>query len=989
MKPLSHLVADWPVLSALLDEALALPAAQRQAWLAGLPQPQSEHRFVLQQLLDAQPQVETDDFLAALPALPVPDAALPGLAAGELAPGQQVGPWRLLAPIGSGGMGTVWRAERADGGLERTVALKLPRLGWDSALAERLNRERRILASLAHAHIARLYDAGVDILGRPWLAMEYVEGERIDHWCQARHTPLRARVALLLQVADAMAHAHARLVVHRDLKPGNILVTAEGQVSLLDFGIAKLLDGEQAHASALTELSGRALTLDYASPEQIRGEPQGTASDIYSMAVVAFEVLAGVRPYRLKRGSAAELEEAIASTEAPLASSVATEPALRKALRGDLDAILNRGLKKSPAERYPTMEAFAQDLRRWLGGEPVEARPDRLAYRTAKFVGRHRLPVAAGAAVVLSLIAGTGISLWQAQEARRAAMEARTQSATAAAARRFMEQVFQANSGDQADPRRAREMTARELLDQGTARLEVDLRDAPEARLGLYATLADLYSGMGLEEQARTLADKRLALARALHGEPSLTVAQALIACAQRDVTSDKQKDALSSLSQARTDLDAMDPSQPDYAITRLQLDITLADAYQRQSPSQALPYAEQAVTAAKAQQLPAQTVRALRMQSDVLFRLERFAQAQVPLKEAAAMIEADHSLGWQHVVDVFSSLADLQSRTGQRAEAEASYNKALAFSREGAGQPQDPAIVQNRLAISRFIGGQYAEAVEASRVAAEWARQLPTDTPLGLFPATFVGNHGRALNAWGHPEVALSTIQEGLAMIARRERITGQPAVEHEGPLQAFRAEVLIELGRLAEAEQAVNRCWELLGDNRTHQIGFANNARRAYWMAGGQAKRALDDFNQSPRPSSPDPSAPARWQSQRAIFEMAAGDAAAARSDAMAALASLQKDPNRAYLRYSEGTALFVLGQALLAQGDNALAVNALAQAEVLYRQMYDASVSLPLARLLSVEAQALERVQDAAGAGRKEAESRAIQARHPSARGLFPPL
>uniref|UniRef100_UPI0003B596FD tetratricopeptide repeat protein n=1 Tax=Ideonella sp. B508-1 TaxID=137716 RepID=UPI0003B596FD len=648
---------------------------------------------------------------------------------------------------------------------------------------------------------------------------------------------------------------------------------------------------------------------------------------------------------------------------------------------------LNRGLKKSPAERYPTMDAFAQDLRRWLAGEPVQARPDRLAYRTAKFVGRHRLPVAAGAAVVVSLIAGTGLSLWQAQQARRAAMEARTQSATAAAVRHFMEQVFLANSGDQADPQRAREMTARELLDQGTARLEVDLRDAPEARLELYATLAELYSGMGLEAQARTLADKRLALARALHGEPSLAVAQALIARAQRDVTSDKQKDALSLLTQARADLDAIAPSQPDEASTRLLLDITLADAYQRQSPLQALPYAEQAVASAKAQRLAAQTVRALRIQSDALFRLERFAQAQVPLKEVAAMIEADHSLGWQHVIDVYSSLADLQSRAGQRADAEASYQRALALASKGAGQPQDLAIVQNRLAISRFIGGQYAEAVEASRVAAQWARQLPADTPLGLFPATFVGNHGRALNVWGHPEEALSTIEEGLAMIARRQRATGQPAVEHEGPLQAFRAEALIELGRLAEAEQAMNRCWALLGDNRTHQLGFATNARRAYWVASGQAQRALDDFNRSPRPSSPDPSAPARWQSQKAMFEMAAGDAAAARNDAEAALASLQKDPNRAYLRYSEGTAWFVLGQALLAQGDHASAVNALAQAEVVYRQMYDASVSLPLARLLSVEAQALERVHDAAGAQRKEDESRAIRARHPSVRGLFP--
>ncbi|WP_170201072.1 serine/threonine-protein kinase, partial [Ideonella azotifigens] len=870
-------------------------------------------------------------------------------------------------------------AERADGLVQRQVALKLPRVTWGDTFAERLAREREILASLAHPHIARLYDAGVDAHGRPYLAMEYVQGEPIDAYCRHHALPLRERVALLLQVMAAVAHAHARLVVHRDLKPSNILVTSEGQASLLDFGIAKLLDGEQTQATALTEQSGRALTLDYASPEQIRGEPLGTASDIYSMAVVAYEVLADVRPYRLKRGSAAELEEVIAGAEVPSASSASTDPALRKQLRGDLDAILNHALKKSAAERYPTMEAFAQDLRRWLDGEPVQAQPDRIAYRAAKFVGRHRLQVAAGAAVVAALVAGTGISAWQAHEARRAAAEARTQTATAAAVKTFMERVFLANSGDQADPKRAREMTARALLDQGAARLEIDLRNAPEARLQLYATLAGLYGEMELKEQAYSLADKRLALARELHGVPSLAVAQALIARAQFFVTGDKQKEALSLLSEATASMNAVPPLDPDYASTRVELGVTLADAYQRQTPLQALPYAERAVTSATAQQFPGQRVKALRIQADVLSRLERNAEAQAALKEVASMIEGDHSLGWHDVVDVYSNLADLQSRAGQRADAEASYKRALVLWSDGAGATQDLAIIHNRLAISHYISGQYAEAVEASRTSAEWARQLPPDTPLGLFPATFLGNHGRALNAWGHSEEALSVINEGLGMIAHRQQATGQPAVEHEGPLQAFRAEALIDLGRLSEAEHAVKRCWELLGDNRTHQITFANNARRAFWVASGQANKALDDFSQSPRPSSPDPSATARWRAQQAMFEMAAGDATAAQHDAEAALAMIHEDPNRAYLRYPEGIASFALGQALLAQGDAKSATAALTHAEELYRGMYDAVLSLQLARLLSVQARALDRIQDTENAKRKEAEARAIRARH----------
>ena len=415
MKPLAPFASGWPALSALLDEALGVAQGERAAWLEGLSDDHALHREALRSLLLHQSSVETDGFLGNLPKLDVGAAAnrADGLVEGSL-----VGAYRLIREIGRGGMGTVWLAERSDGTMKRHIALKLPRIIWGDAFFKRLGREREILATLAHEHIARLYDAGVDAQGRPFLAMEYVEGEPIDAYCRAHALPVRERVALLLQVMAAVAHAHARLVVHRDLKPGNILVTRDSQVKLLDFGIAKLLEGELTRSTALTELTGRALTPDYASPEQIRGEPLGTSSDVYSLAVVAYEVLSGARPYRLKRGTPAEVEEAIASTEPRLASAAATTPEARKALRGDLDAILNRGLKKSTALRYPSMEAFAQDLQRYRRGEPVLAQPDSRRYRASKFVRRHALAVTMTSALGCAIVGGAAISLWQARIAR-------------------------------------------------------------------------------------------------------------------------------------------------------------------------------------------------------------------------------------------------------------------------------------------------------------------------------------------------------------------------------------------------------------------------------------------------------------------------------------------------------------------------------------------------------------------------------------------
>jgi eukaryotic-like serine/threonine-protein kinase len=404
-------------INALLQAALALPPGQRMAWLDRLPAVHAPLKSVLGAML-ARGTVETDTFLRT--PMPLVDEALMGTAPDTDQAGAEVGPWRLISPLGQGGMAAVWLAERSDGQLHRQVALKLPRASGGPALAQRMQRERDILASLVHPHIARLYDAGTTAEGRPWLAMEHVQGLSIERHCQQPQHSVPEILHLFLQVTSAVAHAHARLVVHRDLKPSNILVTEAGEVRLLDFGVAKLLAPDTPAASDMTQLQGRALTPDYASPEQVSGRPVTVATDIYSLGVVLYELLTGQRPYRLQRSTMAELEEAILAADVPLASRrVAEQPRLARALRGDLDNILAKALRKDSAHRYSSVEAFAADIQRYLDGELVLAQPRSRRYRMAKFVRRHRVGVGAGAAVVLSLCMGLVLALWQAHAARR------------------------------------------------------------------------------------------------------------------------------------------------------------------------------------------------------------------------------------------------------------------------------------------------------------------------------------------------------------------------------------------------------------------------------------------------------------------------------------------------------------------------------------------------------------------------------------------
>ena len=415
--------SQFTVMSRLLDEALPLDDAGRRRWLETLPKEYADLLDSLRQALLPELHASPDgkNFATFLESADehAGRAEPTGLVAGE-----RVGPYELIRLLGAGGMAEVWLAKRADGAFNREVALKLPsmtRVRHD--LEQRFFRERNILASLEHPHIARLYDAGIDPNGLPFLSMEYVQGELLTDWCDAQRLDIRARLRLFLQVLEAVQYAHERQVIHRDLKPSNILVTRLGQVRLLDFGVATLLDdGEVAGKTPLTTVYGHALTPIYSSPELIHGDPVTAKSDIYSLGVVLFELLTGDRPYRLNAGaSRAILEHAIAAAEVRKPSTQIVQEAwgargvtheqLTRQLRGDVDRIVLKSLDKEPHLRYASAAAMADDVQRYLDGKPIAARPPRLSYRLGKYLRRNRTVVSVGAGAAVLVLALVGYEI--------------------------------------------------------------------------------------------------------------------------------------------------------------------------------------------------------------------------------------------------------------------------------------------------------------------------------------------------------------------------------------------------------------------------------------------------------------------------------------------------------------------------------------------------------------------------------------------------
>ena len=501
----------WRRLSPLLDALLEQEAPVRAESLASLRENDPQLADDLEELLRLEE--DSEDFLSE----PVM-APMPGLGSGSI-----IGPYRLERMLGEGGMGQVWLAQRNDGLYQRRVALKLLRPGLaDPNLRLRFTRERQILARLEHPHIARLLDAGISGDGQPYLALEYVEGEPITDWCRAHEITVDARLRLFQQICRALSHAHANLIVHRDLKPSNILVTPLGEVRLLDFGIAKLLDSEDALPDQ-TRTGVRAFTLHYAAPEQLRGEPVTTMTDVYALGMVLFELLADARPYRLKRQSDAEWEDAILHAD-PLRPSLSlqrsaeTQPdreqaqSLRKRARmvsGDLDNIVLKALAKHPQQRYASVEALAQDVQRYRDGKPVQARPQKMGYRIGKYFHRHRWALATGGLITVVLAGALGIVAWQAQSAVEQANRAQAMQAFVVG---LVEQAGSASATGQVD--------LRDLLDTGLQRVDRELARQPESRAELYGVIAQLRMGIGDYKSALQLLQRQANLIATLSRPP-------------------------------------------------------------------------------------------------------------------------------------------------------------------------------------------------------------------------------------------------------------------------------------------------------------------------------------------------------------------------------------------------------------------------------------------------------------------------------------
>jgi eukaryotic-like serine/threonine-protein kinase len=422
---------------------------------------------------------------------------------------EAAGPFRLVSEIGRGGLGVVYLAEREGADFEQRVAVKLLKRGMDSDLIiRRFQAERRILASLDHPNISRLIDGGVLADGRPWFAMEYIEGTPLTEWCDAQSRPVEARVELFEQVCRAVQFAHSKLVVHRDLKPANILVTEDGTVKLLDFGIAKLLD-EDGGATALTTAGMRTMTRDYAAPEQIQGEPVSVATDVHALGVVLYELLAGIHPYRRPDQGREALTRAICDTEPTLPSTAARLGSSARSLRGDLDAIIMTAMAKRPADRYGSAEAMAEDLRRHLDDLPIRARHKTAGYRVARFLRRHRWGVSATTAVVAALAVGLLIAAWQAQEAREQAARAITQAQRAEQVSNFLTELFEVNDPD---INRGERITARELLERGAERIDTELDGQPALQAEMAGLIGDIHLRLGEYDRAELLIDRALTL---------------------------------------------------------------------------------------------------------------------------------------------------------------------------------------------------------------------------------------------------------------------------------------------------------------------------------------------------------------------------------------------------------------------------------------------------------------------------------------------
>ncbi len=599
--------------------------------------------------------------------------------------GTLLGPFRVVERIGHGGMGVVYRALRDAADFEQEVAIKLIRRGFDfDDVQARFLRERRILARLDHPNLARFIDGGVASDGRPWFALEFVRGDPLTRWCDARRLGVRARVSRFLDVCAAVQHAHSQLVVHRDLKPANILVDTDGRVRLLDFGIAKLVGGDDEGGTLTVAGSRGAFTPEYAAPEQFGGDVAGVTTDVYALGVVAYELVAGVLPYAIDRHDVAATERTIRrqppqpltqaiTRDGPdaatrrLAARASSLRSWRQHVRGDLARILDKALAKEPERRYASVQAFADDLQHWLAGRPVRVSGDRAGYRLRRFIGRNRVAVALASLAILAAATGVVATAWQARRAMDSAHRAN-------AIRTYLVELFEGGLPGSA----ASEMPdTRTLIERGAERARNELRDQPVLQADMLGTLGRIYNQLGMFDQAEPLLKQALDVQRSLGRQRVPESADVLLDLARIDRQRQRLEEAGERLREALSiAVEHRDASRE--ADVRQLRGVVLGLSGRTDD---GVRDAQRAITLLRKIEQPAgaRTAAALNNLGFILYRGRRYEEALGPWREALALYRHLYGDTHVHVAGMLSNIGDSLRELGRLDEAEAALREAVA----------------------------------------------------------------------------------------------------------------------------------------------------------------------------------------------------------------------------------------------------------------------------------------------------------------------
>jgi serine/threonine-protein kinase len=725
----------WQRLEPILDRVFELAPDERASYLDEACAADPDLRRDAEALLAADR--DSTSFLEA-PAAAVLLAEHEIEAAARSRIGTIIGAYRIVRELGSGGMGTVYLAERADGQFDQRVALKLIRGAPSDEVIRRFLNERQILARLEHPNIARLLDGGLTPDGEPYFAMEYVDGEPITKWCLKQNPPLEVRLRLFCAAAEAVAFAHRNLIVHRDLKPSNVMVTAGGQVKLLDFGIAKLLEA-QAADPALTRTGLYMLTPEYAAPEQVLGSAVTTATDVYTLGTLLYELLTGQRAHRFDQHTPAAFAHIICDRDPVLPSTAigmddagrastgtrgtwfaATrlDPAarrLRRRLHGDLDNIVMMALRKEPERRYPSVEALLADIERYEEGRPVQARRDSPGYRASRFVRRHRVAVAAAIIVGLSLVAGMLGTTYQARLAAR-------ESATAAQVKDFVIDLFTLADPDLSN---ADEITARQLLERGDERVNIDLAGQPELQAEMLTVLGSINRKLGRYDEAATRLQRALELERTLHGDQNAKVAAILNELGLTAFDQSRMDDAERLHGEAlalRREL--FGPRSPEVARSLNGLAEAL-NANGRFAEAEDLQRQALAIDSAALGPEDAEVANDLESLATILHDRGAYAEAVATGRQTLALRR--RILGDDHLetATAMNNLAGYLRRIGRLGEADSLYRAVLAFDmlRLGENHP-NTATVTNNLAGVLHEQGRTEEADSLYRKVLEFDRR-------------------------------------------------------------------------------------------------------------------------------------------------------------------------------------------------------------------------------------------------------------------------